>query len=155
MRRIVLTLTMLAASVAALPASAAVVADYQDEFGGTGWSYLTNSNGPLGNPANYTPLTLSGGGYSAPGTSAVAGKSAGAPDPVAYPPVPTPAPLTYVRCGPGRSEGPTERALIIAYEFTATDLAAAGATGQGLAYFSDFSFAVSSLASIGAGVSQQ
>src|SRR5205814_6049004 len=46
------------------------IADYQDEFNtsapAAGWSYLYNANGPLGNPANYVPLTASGGKYTAP-----------------------------------------------------------------------------------------
>ncbi len=47
-------------AAAACYASAQTVANYQTDFQGptpkAGWSYLWNQGGPVGNPANYTPL---------------------------------------------------------------------------------------------------
>jgi hypothetical protein len=130
------------------------VADFQDEFGtGGGWSYLWNANGALGNPANYAPLTPSGGQYTAPSGPLLVGRNATV-DPVAYPPLPPfppTFPTTLVRPGLGSAEAPggIERAAIIAYTFTAADLAAAGvpAGQQGVGYITAYDFAVSTLAS--------
>jgi len=81
------------------------IADYGDEFRTTGpssgWRYLYNSGGALGNPANYTALTMSGGQYVASSGSRAIGQST--PDPVTYPQTPPfPAmPATFVRPGWG------------------------------------------------------
>ena len=130
------------------------VADFQDEFGtGGGWSYLWNANGALGVPANYTPLTGAGDQFTGPSGPLAVGRNTTV-DPVAYPPVPPfppTFPSTFVRPGLGSAEAPggIERAAIIAYTFTAADLAAAGVqTGQpGVAYITAYDFAVSTLAS--------
>jgi hypothetical protein len=129
------------------------IADYQDDFQTTGpaagWGYLYNANGPLGNPANYAPLTLSGGQYTAPSGILAIGRTATV-DPVAYPPNPVilaPVPTTFVRPGQGSLENPAgfERAAIIAYTIQASDLAAAGATGPAPVAITAYDFAVSTL----------
>ena len=126
------------------------IADYQSEFSTAGFpagfQYLSNTAGPLGNPANYTPLTLTGGQYTVPGTRLAIGQST--PDPVSYPPAPLfPAlPLTFVRPGAGSLEDPAgiERAAIIAYTIQSDDLA--GAAGPVPVAITAYDFAVSSLA---------
>ncbi|MEO0586621.1 MAG: hypothetical protein AAF078_03185 [Planctomycetota bacterium] len=65
-----------------------VEADYRDDFSITsptsGWSYLWNANGNIGNPNNYTPLQASSAGYySADGNA-----------------VPSPSPANFLRLGP-------------------------------------------------------
>jgi hypothetical protein len=152
---------MAAAVVVALSAPSASaqqapinVADFQDEFGtGNGWSYLWNANGALGNPANYVPLTGAGDQFTGPSGPLLIGRNTTV-DPVAYPalpPFPPTFPSTLVRPGLGSAEaaGGIERAAIIAYTFTAADLAAAGVpTGQpGIGYITAYDFAVSTLAS--------
>lgn len=127
------------------------IADYQSEFSTAGvpagWQYLSNTGGPLGNPANYTPLTLAGGQYVVPGSRLVVGQ--GPADPVAYPPSPIfpPIPLTFVRPGAGSLEDPAgiERAAIVAYTLQASDFAAAGVTGPAAVAITAYDFAVSTL----------
>lgn len=132
------------------------IADFENDFSTTGpaagWGYLYNANGPLGNPANYVPLTLSGGRYTAPSGVLTVGSNPTV-DPVAYPPtVPFPPtfPSTFVRPGAGSLEDPSgiERAAIIAYTITAEDLAAAGATGPAPVSITAYDFAVSTLATL-------
>lgn len=58
----------------ATPASAIeVVADYTDDFQGptptSGWEYLWNSGGPLGNDANYEPMLWNGVYYDSDGSN--------------------------------------------------------------------------------------
>jgi hypothetical protein len=130
------------------------VADYQDDFSTTGfpagWRYLWNANGPLGNPANYVPLVLDNGRYEtqansaypdpAPGNSLAAGT--GPIDPLLFPPDPVfgPYPNTFVRPGAGiAAGGGFERAIILAYTFSAQDIAAGGG---GDAYLTAYDFAV-------------
>jgi hypothetical protein len=129
------------------------IADYQDEFRttgpGAGWSYLYNGNGPLGNPANYVPLTLSGGQYTAPSGTLTLGQSAS--DTVAYPPVPPfppTFPTTFVRPGAGFLEDSAglERAAIIGYTIQPDDLPA-GTSGPAQVSITAYDFAVSLLAS--------
>ena len=131
------------------------VADFQDDFSASGfpagWSYLWNANGPLGSPGNYSPLTPSGGQYTGPSGPLTIGLNTTV-DPLAYPPVPPfppTFPSTFLRPGLGSTEAPggIERAGIIAYTFTAEDLATAGVVGQGIAYITAYDFAVSALAS--------
>ena len=127
------------------------IADYQTEFSTTGvptgWRYLSNTGGPLGNPANYTPLTLTGGQYVVPGTRLVVSQSA--VDPLAYPPVPflPPTPLTFLRPGAGTLEDPAgiERAAIVAYTLQASDFPA-GSSGPAPVWITAYDFAVSTLA---------
>ena len=145
---------------------AEVVADYQDEFRVTGgpapgWSYLWNANGPIGNPANYVPLVADNGRYESvangaypdpdPGSTVAAGS---APvDPAKFPRNPPPDPFgsgaelpplpqTFVRPGRGTAQLPNtvERAAVVAYTFSAEEVAANG----GRAFFTDYYFAVSS-----------
>jgi hypothetical protein len=147
------------AGVVTSPAGAAltVVADFQDDFGRTnsppsvGWSYRWNENGPLGNPANYNSLTVIGEQYLAPNQPILVGKNANV-DPVAYPvqfPFPATFPQTFVRPGAGSGEdaGGIERAVVLAYTFSAEDIAAAGATGQAAAFITAYDFAVSTQSS--------
>lgn len=132
------------------------VADYQDDFSTTalspGWRYLWNANGPLGNPANYVPLVVDNGRYEtlanstypdpSPGNSLTAGT--GPVDPLLYPfdPVFGPYPSTLVRPGAGiATGGGFERAIILAYTFSAEAIAAGGADALLSAY--DFSVAAS------------
>jgi hypothetical protein len=118
-------------------AAPVVVADYQDNFQtpspAPGWSYLTNTAGPLGNPANYTPLAYNGtaGQYQGgTGGQVVAGR--GPEDPLAFPPSPIgPYPQTFVRPGPGILQDTAERAAIVAYTVQPQDVIAAGATPGG------------------------
>jgi hypothetical protein len=144
-------------ALSALSASAQTpvnVADFQDEFGtGGGWSYLWNANGALGSPANYVPLTAAGDQFTGPSGPLLIGRNTTV-DPVAYPavpPLPATFPTTLVRPGLGSAEAPggIERAAIVAYTFTAADLAAAGipAGQQGIGYITAYDFAVSTLAS--------
>lgn len=150
------------------------VADYQDDFvvgaqpGTTGWTYLWNSAGAVGNPANYTNLAVDSGRYdtdgnglypdAAPGRFLAAGSSA--PNAVEYPndplfpgaPTPPPVPNTYLRPGRGSGDadsGGFERAAIAAYTFSAADVAAAGVAPGGTieAFITDYNFAVSTNAS--------
>ena len=132
-----------------------VVADYQDDFQtpspSNGWSYLSNSGGALGNPANYSPLAFNGTQYQA-GT-VVAGR--GAEDPVAFPPG-SPFggyPQTFVRPGPGFAQdtGGVERAAIVAYTFQPEDVIAAGAPAGGRinAYITAYDFAVATTSADG------
>lgn len=128
------------------------IADYQSDFSTAGFPagfrYLFNGTGPLGIPANYQPLTLTGGQYVVPGTRLVVGQSA--INPIAYPQTPPfPAlPLTFVRPGLGSLEDPAgiERAAIVAYTIQPEDLTAAGVTGPALVSISAYDFAVSMLA---------
>ena len=138
------------------------VADFTDEFQlgtpRTGWRYLWNASGPLGNPANYAPLvadngryeTAAGGTYpdAAPGSSLAIGSSPVdlLQYPYAIPGLPD-MPVTFVRPGQGRLQnesGGFERAAIVAYTFSAQDFADAGiATGaRANAYITDYDFAV-------------
>lgn len=63
------------------------IANYRDDFQFnnpvTGWQYLWNSGGPVGDPKNYTPLISAGGDYTLDGSS-----------------TPTANPATYARLGP-------------------------------------------------------
>jgi hypothetical protein len=135
----------------ALSIGSTQIADYQSDFQaggpGAGWGYLFNSAGPLGNPANYTALTPSGGQYIGPSGGLV---GTGAADPVAYPPTapfPPTFPATLVRPGPGSLEDPggIERAVIVAYTIQPEDLAAAGVSGPALVSITAYDFAVSAL----------
>lgn len=128
------------------------VADFQDEFSTAGfppgWQYLYNASGPLGNPANYVPLTPAGGQYTGPSGNLAVGQSAS--NPLAYPtapPFPPTFPTTFVRPGLGSLEDPAgiERAAILAYTFQASDFAAAGATGSAPVFITAYDFAVSTL----------
>jgi hypothetical protein len=137
------------------------VADFQDDFQvGTprpGWSYLWNANGPLGSPANYVPLVADNGRYEsvanglypdpAPGSFVAAGTSP--VDLTHYPyeiPGLPPMPQTIVRPGQGRLQDASgiERAVIIAYTFSAQDFADAGIAPnqRALASITDYDFAV-------------
>lgn len=141
----------------AAPASAAAVANYQTGFktGAPGWSILWNANGPLGNPSNYVALTRTGSGDTTryAGTSGPMEAGVRVTDPILGepplylpgPPFPTKIPDTYVRPGQGSAEDPAqvERAIIVAYTFSAADLATAGATGQAAAFITGYDFAVS------------
>lgn len=162
-------LSALALAVASRPAQAQVapvnVADYQDDFqvapgGANGWSFLWNANGPLGNPANYVPLVVDNGRYEtvangaypdpAPGSSLLV--TSGPADPLRYPELPglpplPPLPQTFVRPGEGRSQnasGGIERAVVLAYTFSAADFAAAGvpAGTRANAFITAYDFAV-------------
>jgi len=140
------------------------VADFQDDFEtgapAAGWRYLWNANGALGNPANYVPLVADNGRYetvangaypdAAPGSFLTAGS--GPVDPLRFPANPPPDPFglgivlpplpnTFVRPGQGTAQAPNsiERAVVLAYTFSAADVAAFG----GEAYFTDYYFAVS------------
>lgn len=142
-------------------AHAVVVADYEDDFQvgtpATGWSYLWNANGPLGDPDNYEPLVPDNGHYetvqntaypdAAPGAFLTVG--AGPVDPVRFPQNPPPDPFglgiplpplpsTFVRPGQGIDQAPNtiERAAIVAYTFSA----------PGEAFLTDYYFAVSATA---------
>jgi len=128
------------------------IADYQDEFRttgpATGWSYLYNANGKVGNPANYVPLTLSGGQYTAPSGTLTLGQSPS--DVIGYPPVPPfppTFPTTVVRPGAGFLEDPAgiERTAIIAYTIQPNDIPA-GTTGPAQVAITAYDFAVSALA---------
>lgn len=158
----------LAAVVTVFPARASAqvssinVADFQDEFqAGTprpGWSYLWNANGPLGNPAHYAPLVGDNGRYesvangvypdAAPGSFVTVGTSP--VDLLQYPydlPGLPPMPVTFVRPGQGilqNAAGPFERAVIVAYTFSAQDFADAGlsAGARARASITDYDFAV-------------
>lgn len=138
-------------------AAPVVVADYQDEFStaapSPGWRYLWNANGPLGNPANYVPLVVDNGRYEtlgnssypdpSPGNSLAAGT--GPVDPLLYPfdPIFGPYPATFVRPGAGiAAGGGFERAIILAYTFSAEDIAAGGG-GEALLTAYDFAVAAS------------
>ena len=126
------------------------IADFQNEFSPSGptggFSYLSNTAGPLGNPANYQPLTLVGGQYVVPGTRLAVGQST--PDPVSYPQTPPfPAlPQTFVRPGAGSLEDPVgiERAAIIAYTIQPSDIPA-GTTGPVAVAITAYDFAVSTV----------
>ena len=127
----------------------------RDEFQTTGpaagWGYLYNANGALGNPANYAPLTLNGGQYTAPERHPRGGAHQASTDPVAYPPVPPlpeTFPATFVRPGLGSLEDPAgiEWAAVIAYTIQASDLAAAGVTGPANVAITAYDFAVSTKA---------
>jgi hypothetical protein len=129
------------------------IADYQDEFSTTGptagWSYLYNANGRLGNPANYVPLTLAGGKYTAPSGSLTLGQSPS--DLLGYPPVPPfppTFPTTFVRPGAGSAEDPAgiERAAIIAYTVQPNDIPAGTPGGPVQVAITAYDFAVSTLA---------
>lgn len=166
--------TVLAATAACLSgaANAAKVADYETDFAVSadpaernGWSYLWNANGPLGVPANYTPLAPADGQYEPAGDPANApGLVIGSdpydvmdpddvvkfptnppPDPFGTGAVLPPLPDTFIRPGFGEAqdEDGIERAGIIAYTFSAAEIAAAG-TGQ--AFITDYYFAVASTA---------
>jgi hypothetical protein len=126
----------------AASAQPVVVADYQDDFqtAGSGWSYLYNLRGPVGNPANYAPL---GAGVD----NIAVGRSP--EDPVAFPPGSPfgPYPQTFVRPGLGFAQEPGgfERAAIAAYTFQPQDILAAGGTAGGRvnAFITAYDFAVS------------
>jgi hypothetical protein len=129
------------------------IADYQDEFNtsapAAGWSYLYNANGLLGNPANYVPLTASGGKYTAPSGTLTLGSSPS--DVIGYPPMPpilSTFPNTFVRPGLGTLEDPAgiERAAIIAYTIQPNDIPAGTPAGPVPVAITAYDFAVSTLA---------
>lgn len=139
-------------------AAMTVVADFQDDFGSptvppaTGWAYLWNANGPLGDPANYVPLTGSAGQYTVSGQPILVGQNPTV-DPLAYPvqfPFPATFPQTFARPGLGSTEdtGGVERAVVLAYTFSAADVAAAGASGAAWAFITAYDFAVSTQSSV-------
>ena len=132
-----------------------VIADYQDNFTtptpAPGWSYLTNANGPLGNPANYVPLGPGAGQYQS--GSIVAGR--GAEDPVAFPPGSPFGPYsqTFARPGAGSAQDPSgiERAAIVAYTLQPQDIIAAGGAAGGRAdvFITAYDFAVAATSADG------
>lgn len=157
MRTYVVGVAALVSVAAVATVSAAPVANYQTDFqsGRPGWSILWNANGPLGNPATYAPLTRTGSGVTTRYTGTSGPMEAGVRvidpvlgEPPLYvpgPPFPSKLPDTYVRPGLGSAEDPAgvERSIIVAYTFSAADLAAAGAIGQGAAFITAYDFAVS------------
>jgi hypothetical protein len=142
-------------------------ADYSSDFVLTtdpaarnGWSYWWNANGAIGNPANYQALGVENGQYEPIGTPAGAGalgigsapvdpaKFAVNPptDPFGFGITLPPLPSTYVRPGLGSVQDASniERSAIIAYTFTAEEIAAASGGGTSAdAYITDYYFATS------------
>ncbi len=152
----------------ALASADVVAADYDAEFNLTtnpelrnGWSYLWNASGPLGNPLNYASLAVENGQYEPAGAPAGAnalGIGSAPVDPLKFPQNPPsdpfglglvlpPLPSTYVRPGAGSTQDANgvERAGIVAYTFSAEEIAAATNGGTSAdAFITDYYFAVSS-----------
>lgn len=146
-----------------LSAGGAPIANLEQEFGTAGWRYLYNANGPLGNSANYAPLTLVNGQYTDPGGKIVMGKRPVDPgdvtDVAAYPPpvepfFPPEYPATFARPGLGTAEDPAgiERAVIFEYTIQADDLPAGTPLPVQVA-ITGYDFAVSTLATFPDGMS--
>jgi hypothetical protein len=126
-------------SILTAGASAAVVANYRNDFktNGTpapGWSYSWNANGPVGDASTYVPLvadTNFGGDYET---------QANGTRPDAAPGSSLAATSTSLFPGQGTTQAADgiERYAIAGYTFTAADIAAAGNVG----YLDDYHFIV-------------
>jgi hypothetical protein len=120
----------LAISVLTSTAPASIIADfaanYQPNSPRTGWAYLWNANGPVGNAANYAalqPTANNGGDYE----TGVSGNNIAVLS-------------TAVIPGAGLTQDPggIERCAILAYTISAANIAAAGNQG----YIDDYRFEV-------------
>lgn len=140
------------------------IANLEEEFGtaASGWRYLYNAGGPVGDGANYAPLSFVAGQYSDPTGQIVIGRRpVDATDALAYPPpiepfFPEQYPSVFLRPGPGRLEDPAgiERAAIVQYTIQPDDLPA-GVTGPAQVEVADYDFAVSTLATFPDGMSMR
>ena len=111
---------------AATAARATIIADFTDDFSypspASGWSYLWNANGPIGNSANYALLVPD-----APGSGRYETID-DAPDsfPDAAPGSSTSVTSTTLTPGQGSGQNPFERYVLAAYTFSAEEIAANG-----------------------------
>ncbi len=149
--------------VSGTTSQAGQTADFQDDFNPTtpaaGWSYRWNASSAIGTPP-YTLLVPDNGRYdtlanntypdAAPANLLAIGsepvdptKFPANPPPNPFDPssnIPVPLPQTYARPGQGTTQdsGGIERAAIVAYTFSAADIAQYG----NHAYLTDYYFAV-------------